>query len=59
MSAKRVCSYLEKGGKTITKGGVVRITRWDSSYNDTANALIEASKKSAIDFTRREIIIGI
>lgn len=44
-----------EGGKTITgggKGGGGRNTRWDSSYNDTANALIQASKKSAIDATR-------
>lgn len=39
--------------KTI---GEARNTGGDSSYNDTANALIKASKKSAIDGTRREII---
>lgn len=36
--------------------GGFRNTRWDSSYDDTANALIEASKKSAIDLSGREII---
>lgn len=48
--------FLLEGGNPITGGRGIRNTRWDSSYNDTANALIEASKKSAIDVTRREII---
>lgn len=34
-----------------------RNTRGDSSYNDTANALIKASKESAIDATGRDIDI--
>lgn len=49
---QKVCFLLGKE----TWGGGVRNTRWDSSYDDTANALIEASKKSAIDLTGREII---
>lgn len=51
MSANLCCYGMER--KTI---GEARNTGGDSSYNDTANALIKASKKSAIDGTRREII---
>ena len=36
-----------KGGEK-SMGGARRNTRRDSSYNDTANALIKASKESAI-----------
>lgn len=50
---QKVCFLL---GKETGGGGGFRNTRWDSSYDDTANALIEASKKSAIDLTGREII---
>lgn len=63
LSVSKGVSLLE-GGKTIRGVGAggsggergARNTRWDSSYNDTANALIEASEKSAVDATRREII---
>lgn len=54
MECQQRCFLIGRG--KIHKGGWGgRNTRGDSSYNDTANALIE-TKKSAIDSTRREII---
>lgn len=46
MSAKVL--YWKGGGVRKSMGRARRNTRRDSSYNDTANALIKASKESAI-----------